>query len=683
MSSGNCKVLYVTAVIAVLALALVVSGCSGGSSAGDKNGDSSAPTAAVHGTISVGTAVKETTMGITSAGGKVTVNNPSSPINGLTIDIPSGAYASPRTFTVSSAPVTGNTFGKYFNVASPLITIDNGGGYADDFVTVRIPVNASPSDFVMAFIYDDANKSLEGLYTVDRDASSITVATLHFSDIEVLKINQMELDAIKVVDTGFLPGRDDWEFPNNGSYIAPDGHCAGQTVSMMWYFTEKRQKENAPKLNGLYDNNGREKTLQIYGDDVLAYRLASVVQDNIRFDFYNQKFGNIVRNETPLTNFNCFKYSMLMSGEPQYVRLRNSEGGHAIVGYAIDGDTLFVSDPNYPGKVRTIKLTGNVLGPYNTGKNAEAIAANGETVYPNIYYAGKTSMIPVYALPGLWNQFKAGTIGDGQFPAIRLFLNFTGANNANHMEKLLGGNNSEVFHIKTNLSNVKIATSDLAFYLFMGNDRIYPNSVQLQQGKNMLGVTCFLKVNNDWAWVGFMWVEIDYQPDAATPTPGNERKPDRAARTVTLPAAPAPIQMKVINNTDGSSQVYAYYKDSNGGDITWGSLKTFYPGGKLKSESSRFFSKTIGYSRSYESTGVLIYEQYRDSDGVLAYQDYYASNGKLRLAVDYWPGEKEKDRYDYGDYGGSLQNYYEYDQAGSLKLKEVWNNGRLVSSTPQ
>jgi antitoxin component YwqK of YwqJK toxin-antitoxin module len=119
------------------------------------------------------------------------------------------------------------------------------------------------------------------------------------------------------------------------------------------------------------------------------------------------------------------------------------------------------------------------------------------------------------------------------------------------------------------------------------------------------------------------------------------------------------------------------------GDITWGSMKTFYPDGKLKSESTRFNTKTIGYSRSYGSDGKLIYEQYRDNDGALAYQDYYASNGKLRLAVDYWPGEKEKDRYDYGNDGGPLQNYYEYDQAGSLKLKEVWSNGKLVSSTPQ
>ncbi|MBK7303284.1 MAG: hypothetical protein IPI90_08535 [Saprospiraceae bacterium] len=37
-------------------------------------------------------------------------------------------------------------------------------------------------------------------------------------------------------ESGFRPGIDDWEYPNQGSYIDLEGHCAGQSLTAMWYY---------------------------------------------------------------------------------------------------------------------------------------------------------------------------------------------------------------------------------------------------------------------------------------------------------------------------------------------------------------------------------------------------------------------------------------------------------------
>ena len=58
------------------------------------------------------------------------------------------------------------------------------------------------------------------------------------------------------VDSGFRPGVDDWQFTNYGSYVAPTGHCEGQSVSAIWYYVNQRLGGGASPLYGLYDDNG-------------------------------------------------------------------------------------------------------------------------------------------------------------------------------------------------------------------------------------------------------------------------------------------------------------------------------------------------------------------------------------------------------------------------------------------
>ena len=130
-----------------------------------------------------------------------------------------------------------------------MITVDNGGGYSDELMYVKVPVKVPEGYFAMGFLYDEKTKQLEGMPLVASDANSITVATRHFSSFFISMIEKALLK--KDIDSGFCPGIDDWQFTNYGSYIAPGGHCEGQSLSAMWYYCTQSRRQGCMPLRAL------------------------------------------------------------------------------------------------------------------------------------------------------------------------------------------------------------------------------------------------------------------------------------------------------------------------------------------------------------------------------------------------------------------------------------------------
>jgi hypothetical protein len=128
---------------------------------------------------------------------------------------------------------------------------------------------AAADQFALACYYDRRTGALEGLTPVEVRDGAIVAATRRFSDIVVRAVQVDELSAAFAIETGFRPGYDDWQFPNHGFYVEPRGHCAGQAISALWYFHERRTNNNARPLYGRYDNNGR------YGTIIYEGRLAA------------------------------------------------------------------------------------------------------------------------------------------------------------------------------------------------------------------------------------------------------------------------------------------------------------------------------------------------------------------------------------------------------------------------
>jgi hypothetical protein len=369
--------------------------------------------------ITTGKPVAAASATITPEGGNMSVDKQGDPINGFKLTVPAGAYTGSLKFSISYAPVTGQSFGPNFNPVTPLISVDNGGGYSNEIIEIKMPVVVPDDSFAMGFIYDDATGKLEGMPLISRDASSITVGTRHFSSFIVSMIKKAELE--KDINSGFVPRYDDWEFTNFGSAIAPGGHCAGQSMTAMWYYVTQPDGPDS-LLYGRYDNNGQTpKTPGLWQDDSLAYRFASVIQA----DQWNDKASDYWRKLSAIdatTTRNLFAYAMLITGEPQLVVIWSSQGGgHAMIVYAATRGLLYIADPNYPGNIdRRIQYEAGAFKPYNSGANAADIAAGYGKAYESIEYWAKSAIVDYPHIASRWQEVKSKTIGNDLFPQYKL-----------------------------------------------------------------------------------------------------------------------------------------------------------------------------------------------------------------------------------------------------------------------
>jgi hypothetical protein len=380
-------------------------------------GCSSKQKAAPAGGITTGKAVVAATAEVGISGSTITVNKADSPINGLELTVPPNAYTNTRQFKISYEPIEKHTFGENFNPVSPVISIQNGGGYADEIVTMKIPVEIPEGQFAMAFYYDSERGRLEGIPVLEETADSITIATRHFSDIVAATIPESKLGIDAEVDTGFFPGVDDWQFTNYGSYIAPGGHCAGQSITALWYYTQMKS-EGDPSLYGLYN----EGTRDFWYDDANAYRFASTIQDDVNWDAWMVRYNKLkpkAQKDNSIV-WKQFVYTMMLTGEPQFVYIQNTVvgGAHAMIAYGVSGGGIMIADPNYPGDTdRTIWFDDGEFEPYNSGANAQAILDGEGKDYDLILYFGTSSMVDFSGISGRWEEFEKGTIGNDRFPA--------------------------------------------------------------------------------------------------------------------------------------------------------------------------------------------------------------------------------------------------------------------------
>jgi len=355
------------------------------------------------------------------AGGTITIDEPDSPIHGMTIKVPKGAYpGATKSFTVTHRPYTGKK-SESINPLTPVIHVDNGGDFADEIMTVTIPVTVPKGMFAMGFFLDKAGR-LEPMPLIDLTPTSITIATRHFSEFFVSAISEMLLAG--KIDTKFRPEYDDWQFPNYGSCIAPGGHCAGMTTAAGWYYFEKKRKGEA-KLYNRYDNNGGTPTPKFWYDDSRAYRLVSTVQEDLNFKALIHKVFEAYSETSEILTWKVFLYSMYITGEPQEVGIYDTDkgGGHALMAYAADVDkgVLRVADPNFKGnRARGIFFLNGKFVPYNSGANYAEIKKGNTTSYESILFNARTALVPWKKITKRWAEFEKGTIGNDRFPKYTL-----------------------------------------------------------------------------------------------------------------------------------------------------------------------------------------------------------------------------------------------------------------------
>ena len=475
------------------------------------------------GDVTTGPKTQLASQSIGPSGGMISISKPGDALDGFVLDVPEQSYSGSRTFKISSAPITKQTFGSDINPLSPMITVDNGGGYSDEVMYIRVPVNVPEGSFAMGFIYDEKTRQLEGLPMVGSDAGSVTLATMHFSNFFVSVIEKALLK--KDIDSGFRPGIDDWQFVNRGSYIAPGGHCEGQALTAMWYYcTQPDGKDRC--LYGRYDNNGETPaTPDLWVDDSLGYRFCSVIQEEKRV--HNGFWDNLsgvgwkkvnagwqrinVPGISDQMAYNLFAYSMQATGEPQEVGIRsNAGGGHAMIVYRVTGNNLYIADPNYPGNTERRILFSTADGkfnPYNSGANKEEIDAGHGKAYEKIQYCGKSAVVPWDVIAAHWAEFKNKTVGNDKFPGYTIKYKDARGD----YQELKDGYVSPVKLIDLVSDGMDINEASIKVYrdgaqLGFDND----GNFELVPGNNRLGFYISGEANNKRKYVDFKYINVVY-----------------------------------------------------------------------------------------------------------------------------------------------------------------------------
>jgi hypothetical protein len=598
------------------------------------------------GKITLGPAADLGTARIPPEGGSVSLEG--GELNGLTLTLPPGSYSSAREFRITYAPITASTF-SHITPATPLISLENGGGYSDQLMTLRIPIQVPAGKFAMGFIYDAASGRLEGVPSVARDAQSITLATRHFSSVFLSIIDLYLLDAD--IDSGFRPGIDDWPFTNYGSYIAPGGHCAGQSLSAMWYYVTKPDGPNTTLFKRA-DNNGQTPPWPaIWQDDSRGYRLASVTQNDWKSTEFTRLFLAL-RGLDDITTWREFAYGIKATGEPQMVSIESSLGGaHAMVVYRIVKGTLYVADPNYPGRDdRRIEFGNGAFKPYHSGANKAEIEAGKTIPYEKIGYWGKSVIYQWDQLPARWQEFKAGTIGDSKplngdrFPAYTVgYKDATGKYRELKDGMVFNTPSLDLNLISPTFSSVLSVVRD-GFWLGWDSK----GAVALKQGENLLGVYVHSKVTSGTdsldRYVDFRWFKVNYVPLqpglALSPSAWSGDTSQRVTFIVTSNAPPARASyewlvngVSLMRGTDtsfifvppaaGTFTILAREYDETTGKVTVSAQATATVKAAAAGAPSDLLSRLQKFNRFSASFG----------QGKSTYETYDAAKGTTSTAV--------------------------------------------------
>ena len=502
--------------------------------------------------IKTGSIVDLTTQTVSLNGGTITVTKPGDPLNGLTVTIQPNSFTQAQTIKISSAPIISHQLGQYFNPLTPMIKITYQGGFADKTMRIKIPISLSQGKFAMGFFYNEQTGKLEGIPIEELTSGHITIATKYFSpnsnqslgkrtntdivgDLVIGFIDESVLNGQTIIDTGFKPGVDDWEFINDGSYIEPDGICAGMSLTAMWYYLERKSTDGA--LFHKYDLfNDKAKPGKLWQDNPKGYRFASAIQSDLNWNA--RATEKYFQQGDPVLTWKAFALSMLLTKEPQYVGLRSTTNkGHAVVAYQMNYQTgdLMVSDPNYPAGYqqngttisRSIKFSGNKFNSFPASLKVGA----GALAFDTVYYFGKTTMINWDKFKTRWQEVVAGTIGNDKFPTYKLYVGKVGGDELVD-NYVLNSDTLTVLCRSTDNTEYLLGTDQLQlFYIFdqNGNQLIRAGSatkgvakIKLGPGTTKLGFyICGAKNSNSENYVDFKWINVFYSNMTIDPNPLN------------------------------------------------------------------------------------------------------------------------------------------------------------------
>lgn len=363
---------------------------------------------------------------VAASGGTIKISETGTALDGLELSVPEGAYAQDIPFTISATEITSSRMGDLFCPVTPLISVENGGAFADEPMFMTIPIQLKDGEFAMAFGYDSASGELEGIPFQELENDHITILTAHFSGIVVSKADKTRIsgdpDSSFLIDSGFKPGINDFQMPNM-SDANNYGHCAGQCIAEMYYYSKKGRIGWDKPLYGRFDNDGLGDTPGFFWDDAKAIRLCAAGQK-----LFKESWTGYV-NKTDEDTYYAFAYAIAQTRQPQLCLIHTEGAGHAIIVYGVKGDALLVADPNFPGQTdRYISYLNKDLKSYFSGANSQE-AGTENVEYTDFGYYGAWKLVNKEAAGKLWLAMSEGKDpGAGYFPPDISFQAVVGLN---------------------------------------------------------------------------------------------------------------------------------------------------------------------------------------------------------------------------------------------------------------
>ena len=358
-------------------------------------------------------------------GGTFEISSGRNLINGFRISVPREAYTTSAELVISTEKPTDFILDYDLDPISPLIHLDmndrysNVPAYSEVPMTIKIPIDIdSSTEFAMVFYVNTFSGFIEAIPVYELTDSEITIKVQHLGSFIVSKRSYQELDASTVDNSGYTPGEDDWPFANYGSILAPNGHCAGQTLTSAYYYVNHKQW-GEESLWTRFNND----TPDFWFDDSDAYRYASVIQDSI--DFTSTSFLNSIDSsiESQKLTYYSFKYAIQITGNPQFLALYSINGttvesGHAMLVYKVENDTLYVADPNLPGDTTRTFTFNQTTGfsTYLSGDNANDLSIE----YNTFLFSGLSALVDFRLLSQEFDRMIEGTIGEYRMPTFSL-----------------------------------------------------------------------------------------------------------------------------------------------------------------------------------------------------------------------------------------------------------------------
>ena len=463
---------------------------------------------------------------VDTAGATLVVDSPGDPLDGLEITIPEGSYSQATAFNVSYRPINGHSGNQYVDPVTPLITIENGGQYADKVLRVKIPVNIEDGYHYMAFYYDEATGRLEGIPELEHDATSITIATRHFSNVYVDRLVWDLFMDDDTIASDFQVKRDNWQIENIGTYLTPDGMCSGISIASLYYYHEKKKKENYPVLYGFYDEGLATTPL----DDDDAIKLCSIAQwwdENSYNGFVHWYLLN--RKKGDAWTYFMFIHSLLLTGDPQYVAISTPDKAvaHAMVVYKESGKCLYVADPNLPEdenvKIEFELTEGSQVGrfkPFESQWNTGSAKIN----FTEVSYIGTGALISWGDMENAWKDLDNDNVAwnRAEFPGL-------GQDYPEYRLMVIKGDGSQVpltngYKASSSPIRIKVDATDFTPRIHAWGSGINDSDtieVDLEPGSNQVGLHIEARIHSDienrdvWVWTDFKWFDIEYEPSAA------------------------------------------------------------------------------------------------------------------------------------------------------------------------